>query len=265
MSSDLLAAVVAAARRSADERVRAGRPELDRAAASRRPRGAAFRSALGTPGIRIIAECKRRSPSRGVLRRDYDPVAIARGYVAAGAAAISVLTEPTFFDGSLDHLRAVREAVTTPLLRKDFIVTESQLIESRAFGADAILLIVAALEDRALVRLLARARDLDLEVLVEVHDREELRRAVGAGATIIGVNSRNLRTLQMHPEIFVDLVSALPREATAVAESGLGSGADIRKLRAIGYQAFLIGERFVTEADPGLELMGLRRDAEGTS
>jgi indole-3-glycerol phosphate synthase len=265
MKSDLLAAVVAAARRSADERVRAGRPEMDRLAASRRPRGAEFRSALGGPGIRIIAECKRRSPSRGVLRRDYDPAAIAKGYVAAGAAAISVLTEPTFFDGSLDHLRAVRDAVTTPLLRKDFIVTESQLIESRALGADAVLLIVAALEDRALSRLLARARDLGLEVLVEVHDREELRRATGAGATIIGVNSRNLRTLQMHPEIFVDLVSVLPREATAVAESGLGSGADLRKLRAIGYQAFLIGERFVTEADPGLALMGLRRDAETAS
>ena len=265
MSSDLLAAVVAAARRSADERVRAGRPELDRLAASRRPQGAAFRSALGAPGIRIIAECKRRSPSRGVLRRNYDPVVIARAYVAAGAAAISVLTEPTFFDGSLDHLHAVREAVTTPLLRKDFIVTESQLLESRALGADAVLLIVAALDDRALVRLLARARDLDLEVFVEVHDREQMRRAVGAGATIIGVNSRNLRTLQMHPDIFVDLVSALPRDATAVAESGLGSGADIRKLRAIGYQAFLIGERFVTESDPGLALTALKQDAEAAS
>ena len=265
MSSDLLAAVVAAARRAADERVRAGRPELDRAAAARRPQGAAFRSAIGAHGIRIIAECKRRSPSRGVLRRDYDPVAIARGYVAAGAAAISVLTEPTFFDGSLDHLRAVREAVTTPLLRKDFIVTESQLIESRALGADAVLLIVAALDDRALVRLLSRARDLDLEVLVEVHDREQMRRATGAGATIIGVNSRNLRTLEMHPEIFVELVSVLPRDATAVAESGLGSGADIKRLRAIGYQAFLIGERFVTEPDPGLALTALRRDAEAAS
>jgi indole-3-glycerol phosphate synthase len=265
MSSDLLAAVVAAARRSADERVRGGRADLDRAAASRRPRGAAFRSALRAQGIRVIAECKRRSPSRGVLRREYDPVAIARSYAAAGAAAISVLTEPTFFDGSLDHLRAVREAVTTPLLRKDFIVTEPQLVESRACGADAVLLIVAALDDRALVRLLSRARDLDLEVLVEVHDREELRRAAGAGATIIGVNSRNLRTLEMHPGLFVDLVAALPREATAVAESGLGSGADIRKLRAIGYQAFLIGERFVTEADPGLALAGLTRDAEAAS
>jgi indole-3-glycerol phosphate synthase len=263
--SDLLAAVVAAARRSAEERSRAARSAgAERAAASYQPRGREFREALRAPGVRIIAECKRRSPSRGVLRRDYDPVSIARGYAAAGAAAISVLTEPTFFDGSLDHLRAVRDAVTVPLLRKDFIVTEVQVVESRAIGADAILLIVAALDDGLLARLLAMARDLNLEALVEVHDRDELRRATDAGAGIVGVNSRNLRTLQMAPRVFVDLAPDLPREAVVVAESGLGSGSDLSKLQAIGYHAFLIGERFVTEPDPGRALTGLMREAEST-
>jgi indole-3-glycerol phosphate synthase len=264
MSSDLLAAVVAAARRSAEARGRAARSAgAERAAASYQARGAAFRAGLRAPGVRIIAECKRRSPSRGVLRRDYDPVAIARGYAAAGAAAISVLTEPTFFDGALDHLRAARDAVSVPLLRKDFIVTEAQVVESRAVGADAILLIVAALDDAQLARLLAVARDLELEALVEVHSREELRRAKGAGASIVGVNSRNLRTLQMAPQVFVDLAPDLPGDAVTVAESGLGSGADLARLQAIGYRAFLIGERFVTEADPGSALAGLMRDAEG--
>lgn len=264
MTSDLLAAVVAAARRSAEERVRSsGSGSVDRAAAARRPQGEAFRVSLRSAGVRVIAECKRRSPSRGVLRREYDPVAIARGYAEGGAAAISVLTEPTFFDGALDHLRAVRDAVSVPLLRKDFIVTESQVVESRAAGADAILLIVAALDDVELARLLALARDLQLAVLVEVHDREELRRAIGAGATLIGVNSRNLRTLRMAPQVFADLAPELPREATAVAESGLGSGGDLIALKGLGYHAFLIGERFVTEPDPGRALAGLIHHAEG--
>jgi indole-3-glycerol phosphate synthase len=153
--------------------------------------------------------------------------------------------------------------VSVPLLRKDFIVTESQVVESRAAGADAILLIVAALDDVELARLLALARDLQLAVLVEVHDREELRRATGAGATLIGVNSRNLRTLRMAPQVFADLAPELPRDATAVAESGLGSGGDLIALKGLGYQAFLIGERFVTEPDPGRALAGLIRDAEG--
>ena len=264
--SDLLAAVVAAARRAADERARAAAGAgMERAAASRRPRGAAFEAALRAPGTRVIAECKRRSPSRGVLRRDYDPVAIARAYARAGAAAISVLTEPTFFDGSLDHLRAVREAVDVPLLRKDFIVTDTQVVEARAAGADAILLIVAALDDAALARLIARARDVELAALVEVHDRDELARAKTAGATIIGVNSRNLKTLRMNPHVFSDLAPDLVRTGVSVAESGLGSGADLRTLGALGYDAFLIGERFVTEADPGQALSAILRDAENAS
>src|SRR4051812_38107245 len=187
MSGDVLTAIAAAARKSADERERRSVRELEREAASRVPRGAAFRSGLHAAGIRVIAECKRRSPSRGILRVSYDPVAIAREYEQAGAAAISVLTEPAFFDGSLDHLREVRAGVTLPLLRKDFIVTPFQLLEARACGADAVLLIVAALDDPALRELMAQTRSLGLAALVEVHDRDELARALDAGADTIGV------------------------------------------------------------------------------
>ncbi len=268
MSGDLLAAVAAAAQRSAEERARADKAgALERAAAARQPRGAVFARTLAAPGVRIIAECKRRSPSRGILRADYDPVAMARAYVDAGAAAISVLTEPTFFDGSLDHLRAVREAVkvTTTLLRKDFIVTDVQLVEARAAGADAVLLIVAALDDAALRRLMARAFELDLAALVEVHDGAELSRAVDAGATIVGVNSRNLRTLEVDASVFESLAGRLPSGGVAVAESGLGRGADLVRLRALGYHAFLIGERFVTAEDPGQALRDVLQEAEGAT
>ena len=173
----------------------------------------------------MIAECKRRSPSRGVLRADYDPAAIARHYAAAGAAAISVLTEPTFFDGALDHLRAVRAAVSTPILRKDFFVDEYQILEAHAAGADAILLIVAALDDATLARLHAAAEARGLAALVEVHTAEELARAQQAGARLIGVNSRNLKTLTVSLDTAIALgptpgptaSSASPRAASAAA------------------------------------------------
>jgi indole-3-glycerol phosphate synthase len=228
-----------------------------REAAERRPRGGAFLATLRAPGVRIIAECKRRSPSRGVLRRDYDPVAIARSYAAAGAAALSVLTEPTFFDGTLDHLRAVREAVDLPILRKDFIVTDFQIAEARAAGADAVLLIVAALGDIELRRLIGHARQLDLASLVEAHDAEELKRALEAGADLVGVNSRNLRTLEVSGAVFTALAGQLPAHLTAVAESGLRTGDDLRRLHELRYDAFLIGERFMTEPDPGAALSAL--------
>ena len=169
----------------------------------------------------MIAECKRRSPSKGILREQYNPADHARAYAQAGAAAISVLTEPTFFDGHPDHLRQVRAAVDIPLLRKDFIVSEYQLLEAAVLGADAALLIVGALTDSELVRLLAAAETLGLATLVEVHDLDEMRRALDAGARIIGVNSRNLRTLTVDLGVLDLIVEQLPDAVTAIAESGI--------------------------------------------
>lgn len=253
-NTDLLRAMVASSRRSADERERASRAAVERAAADAAPRGAAFVDALRRPGLRVIAECKRRSPSRGVLATHYAPDEIAKAYAAAGAAAISVLTEPAFFDGSLEHLHAVRRAVTLPVLRKDFLVTEFQVIESRVAGADAVLLIVAALGDADLCRLIDVARSLDLAALVEVHDAQELERALGAGATLVGVNSRNLRTLAVDASLFERLSPSFPAGVITVAESGLKSHDELMKLSALGYRAFLIGERFMTTGDPGRAL-----------
>jgi indole-3-glycerol phosphate synthase len=198
----------------------------------------------------VIAECKRRSPSRGVLAQDYDPVAIARQYESGGAAAISVLTEPTFFDGALEHLTAVREAVRIPLLRKDFIVDDYQVVEARAIGADAILLIVAALGQAALTRLQQRAWDFGLAALVEVHDDHELQRAIDSGARLIGVNNRNLRTLSVDVDASYRLAVRLPKDVVGVSESGLQTRTDLKRLSAAGYRAFLIGERFMTDPAP---------------
>jgi indole-3-glycerol phosphate synthase len=250
---DLLDTILAATRRIvAVRREREPNAALERRALATPRRGGVFGEALSrTDRVNIIAECKRRSPSRGVLRADYDPAVIATGYAAAGAAAISVLTEPTFFDGSLDHLRAVRARVDVPVLRKDFIVSEYQLLEARADGADAILLIVAALSPAELTRLLGAAEALGLDSLVEVHDASELDVATAAGARIIGVNNRNLRTLAVDVGASETLIEAMPPGAIAVSESGLKSPADLERLAALGYHAFLIGERFMTEPDPG--------------
>jgi indole-3-glycerol phosphate synthase len=262
MSADLLGAVVAAAERSALERERlVSLAEVEQAVAGRRPDGRAFRAALAAPGVRVIAECKRRSPSRGVLRADYDPMAIAKSYERAGAAAISVLTEPTFFDGSLDHLRCVRGSVTTPLLRKDFVVSDYQVVEAAACGADAVLLIVAALETPRLEALIGLAEATGLAALVEVHDRDELARALGSGASIIGVNSRNLRTLDVDQTVFDDLRPEMSTDVIAVAESGLRLASDLQRLSGLGYDAFLIGERFMIEVDPGTALRSLLEQA----
>jgi indole-3-glycerol phosphate synthase len=258
-TGDVLATIVAATRRGVEVRdsrdLRAG---LERAAAAWQPRGDAFRQALADPAaIRVIAECKRRSPSRGILRQAYDPAAIAAAYAAAGATGISVLTEPTFFDGALDHLRAVRAAVPTPILRKDFFVDELQILEAHAAGADAILLIVAALDDATLTRLHAAAAGRGLAALVEVHTAEELRRAQDAGARLIGVNSRNLKTLAVSLDTALELGAALGPGVVGVAESGIRTRADIDALRAAGYHAFLVGERFMTQPDPGAALREL--------
>ena len=256
---DLLATIVAATRRAVRGR-RQVVPET--ILASRVPAGldgkARFEAALSASGRpNVIAECKRRSPSRGILRRDYRPEAIAAAYERNGAAAVSVLTEPTFFDGSLDHLRAVRAAVGIPVLRKDFIVSPYQLLEAATAGADAVLLIAAALDDADLGALHSRATELGLGVLVEVHDADELDRAARAGATVIGVNNRNLRTLAVDVEASHRLAAQMPAGAIGVAESGLRTSADVARLGAAGYSAFLIGETFMTAPDPGAALRGL--------
>ena len=259
LGPDLLATIVAATRQAVRDRRRAI-PETT--LASRVPAGldgrARFEAALSAPvGPNVIAECKRRSPSRGILRRDYRPEALAAAYERNGAAAVSVLTEPTFFDGSLDHLRAVRAAVGIPVLRKDFIVTPYQLLEAAAAGADAALLIAAALDDADLGALHARAAELGLGVLVEVHDADELDRAARAGATVVGVNNRNLRTLAVDVEASHRLAGRLPAGTIGVAESGLRTSADLARLGAAGYSAFLIGETFMIAPDPGAALRDL--------
>lgn len=226
------------------------------------PRAASFLEALAAPGVRVIAECKRRSPSRGVLRAEYDPVDIAGQYGAAGAAAISVLTEPGFFDGHLDHLVAVHAAhPRLPLLRKDFVVDEYQIAEAVAAGASAVLLIVAALDQASLRRLLAYAAQAGLDVLTEVHDEDEARRAIDAGAAIVGVNNRNLKTLEVSVETSHRVAPLIASARVRVAESGLRTGADLAALHAAGYQAFLIGERFMTDARPGDGLARVITDA----
>jgi indole-3-glycerol phosphate synthase len=263
--ADLLETIVAATRRIVEVReVREPMSHLLRRAERRPARPGRFRSALSrTDRLNVIAECKRRSPSRGVIRADYDAVAIARGYAAAGAAAISVLTEPTFFDGSLHDLEAVCSAVDVPVLRKDFIVAEYQLLEARAAGADAVLLIVAALSPRDLRSLAGRATALGLDALVEVHDADELQTALDAGAQIVGVNNRNLRTLDVDLHASVDLIAGMHAGVLAVSESGIATARDLRRLHGLGYQAFLVGERFMIEAEPGKALEGLLREHGG--
>jgi indole-3-glycerol phosphate synthase len=257
--SDLLETIVAATRRIVE--VREQREPI--AALAERAGGLTssagrFQLAIsGTDDVNVIAECKRRSPSKGVLRADYEPVAIAKAYEAAGAAAISVLTEPTFFDGALEHLIAVRAAVEIPVLRKDFIVSEYQLLEAKAAGADAILLIVAALRPVELKVLHDHARRYGLDALVEVHDEHELAIAIDAGARIIGVNNRNLRTLEVDVNASEQLIAQMPRDIVAISESGLKSADDVKRLRQLGYRAFLIGERLMAAKEPGTALAGL--------
>jgi len=254
-SGGVLAAAMAAARRASDERARgAARAAIERRAAAAQPRARSLRDSLAQPGLRVIAECKRRSPSRGVLRRSYHPAEIAAGYARAGAAAVSVLTEPTFFDGSLEDLAAVRVAVDLPLLRKDFISAEFQMTEARAAGADVVLLIVAALTDRELRALLAQARAHELGTLVEAHTAEELKRAQEAGADLVGVNCRDLRTLAVDPAVFEKVAAEWRPGTMAVAESGIRAAADALELSRIGYVGFLIGERFMAADDPGAAL-----------
>jgi len=216
-----------------------------------------FAGALARDQVNVIAEIKKASPSAGVLRRDFDPAALARGFEGAGAAALSVLTEEENFQGALTHLRDARAAVELSVLRKDFIVDTWQVWEARAAKADSFLLIAAALEDAVLAALLALGRELGMEALVEVHTAEELERVLAAGARIIGVNNRNLHTLEVRVETSLELIEMIPQDCIAVSESGLRSAEDLRKLRTAGFDAFLIGESLMREADAGAALKRL--------
>lgn len=246
----------------ADARVRSDaavgrRAEFEQAAAAVEPaRG--FASALSQPGLSVVAEVKRRSPSRGVLAAGLNAVDQAVIYEAAGAAAVSVLTEPLHFDGSIEDLVAVRDAVSIPVLRKDFLLEPAQVWEARAAGADAVLLIVAALEPDLLAEMLATAEGAGLDALVEVHNAEEASIARDAGATLVGVNNRNLATFVTDLVVAEDLAPRVQSEGVvAVAESGIHSGADAGRMRDAGYDAILVGEALVVADDPTAALRSL--------
>jgi len=210
--------------------------------------------ALAKPGMQIIAEVKRSSPSKGALASIGDPAELAAKYESAGAAVISVLTEGRRFGGSSTDLVAVRNAITIPVLRKDFIVTEYQVLETRALGADLLLLIVAALDDSQLRDFQALAYELGLSVLVEVHDEAELDRALAMNAKIIGVNARNLKTLEIHDDAFTRLLPLIPSDRMRVAESGISTRQQVEAAEAAGAKAILVGETLVRAGDPALAI-----------
>jgi indole-3-glycerol phosphate synthase len=205
----------------------------------------------------VIAEVKKASPSKGVIRPQFDPAAIARSYEAGGAACLSVLTDIDFFQGDDAHLQQARAACTLPVLRKDFVVDPYQVLEARAIGADCILLIVAALEDGLMAELAALAADLGMDVLVEVHDIDELERALQIPARLLGVNNRNLRTFGVSLDTTLTLRDAVPRDRILVSESGIATAGDVARLRQAGVGAFLVGETFIREDDPGRALQQL--------
>jgi indole-3-glycerol phosphate synthase len=228
---------------------------LERKAANHTPRGFAARlREVGRTGPAIISEIKKASPSKGLIRSDFYPAVLARAFEASGAAALSVLTDEEFFQGSLADLEAASDAVSIPCLRKDFILDPFQVLEARAAGADAILLIVAAHTDDMLSDLRDEAHSMNLDVLCEVHSREELERAISLGFELIGVNSRDLRTFVVRPELLFEIAVWMPGDITMVAESGLRSAVEIAKLRAAGYDAFLIGEALMRQPDPAAAL-----------
>jgi indole-3-glycerol phosphate synthase len=217
-----------------------------------------LRQALLNKGLNVIAEFKRRSPSKGVIRADADLKQIVKSYEAGGAAAISVLTEEDYFSGSLDDLRQVKESVDLPVLRKDFIFDEYQIYESAEAGADAVLLIVAALDDTQLVSLRKLAEDeLGMDALIEVHTLEEMQRAIACGANLIGVNNRNLHTFEVSLETSLSLAKQAPPNAVLISESGINNSTDLARLRDAGYHGFLIGESLMRSENPGAALREL--------
>ena len=250
---------VSEARSQADMRV------FEQRAQKHRPRE--FRRTLqakAKDGVAVIAELKKASPSRGLIRADFDAGKLAREMSESGAAALSVLTEVEFFQGSLENLSIASASSQLPCLRKDFVIDEFQLIEARAYGADAVLLIVAALSPAELTKLVRLSKEVSLDVLCEVHDEKELTRALDAGIDLIGVNSRDLRTFQVDLNTALRLGQLIPKHVISVAESGIDSGQDIMRLRGAGYQAFLIGEALMKAERPGEALRLLLAEAETT-
>ncbi len=253
MSGDVLVEIVAAVQeRLAREPEPAGLWQRAREAAGVRRRGGRrfLAAALAEPGVRVIAECKRRSPSAGWLRPEFDPVALARAYQAGGAAAISVVTEPQFFAGQPGWIPLVRQAVSLPVLRKDFLISVRQLAESVLLGADAVLLITRCLPGLLLPELVAVAAELELEVLLEVHDASDLERALATPAPLIGINSRDLRTFRVDLDGAVKLAAQVPAGRTVVLESGIDGAASLAPLLASGLRHFLVGGALVRAADP---------------
>jgi indole-3-glycerol phosphate synthase len=234
-------------------------------AAAHVPRGfaRALRAKAVSEGVAVIAELKKASPSRGLIREDFDAAALAVMMEAGGAAVLSVLTDERFFQGSLENLRRASSSVQIPCLRKDFMVDEFQVLEARANGADAILLIVAALTDAELRGLRESARSHGLDVLCEVHDAEEMERALALECECVGVNSRDLKTFEVSLDSACELAERLPRGAVRVAESGIHTAEDMRRLRAAGYDAFLIGESLMRQKHPGEALRRLLIEANG--
>jgi indole-3-glycerol phosphate synthase len=263
VSAEFLQRVMDGKRREMSLLTDAQREEAhDAALAARKHRVALFRRELLARPTAIIAEFKRHSPSAGDIQAGADPVEIARLYEAGGAAAMSVLTEPEHFKGSLDDLRRVAAGVRLPLLRKDFAVDRHQVYEAAIAGAEAVLVIVAGLTDVDALKLLDAAHNVHLDALVEVHTAQELQRAAALGAKLIGVNNRNLKTLKVDLETSLQLAELAPADATLVAESGLRTRADIERLQSVGYKAFLIGEALMRAGDPLTtlrELQGLEQ------
>jgi indole-3-glycerol phosphate synthase len=257
---DILSRIVARKRAALGE-LQARCAELERAAQARAEGTSPcrdFRAALTAAPPAIIAEVKKASPSRGVFTGQFDPAGIARAYASGGAAALSVLTDREFFQGGLADLEAARAAVNVPVLRKDFTIDELNVVEAAAYGADAILLIAAILDETSMRRLRELARTYRMDALVEVHDAEELNVALASGAEIVGVNNRNLHTFEVTLDTSLDLAARMPANVTRVSESGIHSQADVARLRAAGYHAFLVGEYLMKSPNPTAALQDLR-------
>ena len=248
------------------EALRSRRDALERAAADAPPPRDFGRALRGGDAVSLIAECKRRSPGAGDIRPGLDPVSLTRGYEGAGARALSVLTDSVYFGGSLADLQAVRGAVDVPVLRKDFTVDSLHVVEARGAGADAVLLIVRILDDAALRRLLALARELDMAALVEAHDATDVRRALEAGARIVGINNRDLATFTTDLETTLRLVEQVPPDVVVVSESGIRHRSDVARLGLAGVDAVLVGETLLRAPDPAAAagaLSGVHRSARG--